>query len=87
MVVAFTMNIEIPIIGQDLQEKQFPDSSYVMRKIYSFSADSMRGRSTQQLKSIKKARKFIIKELVNIGVPAYVPDYTQNFEIALKSKF
>ena len=57
------------------------DSSYVMQKLFAFSADSMQGRSTLQPSGIKKARKFLIKELVNIGVPAFVPDYKQNFEL------
>lgn len=78
--------IDKPLYGQEVPNEVFPDSTYVMTQLFAFSSDSMEGRSTMQVNGIKKARKFIIDELVTIGVPAYVPDYTQNFDIPLKSK-
>ena len=77
------------IFGQEVEQvsdtatTNFPDSAYVMSKLYAFSADSMQGRSTKQ-KAISKSRKFLIDELVDIGVAAYVPDYLQAFEIPQK---
>jgi Zn-dependent M28 family amino/carboxypeptidase len=72
--------------SQEQMTGSFPDSSTVMQQLFAFSADSMQGRSTTQLLGINKARNFIVNSLVHSGVPAYVPDYTQSFEIPLKSQ-
>ncbi len=62
---------------------RFPDSAYVMQKVFTLSADSMQGRSTKS-KAIEKSRKFLVDQLVKIGVAAYVPEYLQPFEIPQK---
>ena len=72
--------------SQELPGEIFLDSSAVMQQLFAFSADSMQGRSTKQQAGISKARNFIINSLVHSGVPAYVPDYTQSFDIPIQSK-
>jgi len=78
--IAFTQDLKQE---NDSSAPGFPDSTYVMSRLFAFSADSMQGRSTKQ-KAINKSRKFLIDELVDIGVAAYVPEYMQSFEIPQK---
>jgi len=61
-------------------DREFPDSLYVMDKLYAFAADGMMGRSTYN-SAMEKARNFLITEFQDIGLTAYVPEYVQEFEI------
>ncbi|MBK6267104.1 M28 family peptidase [Marivirga sp. S37H4] len=71
--------------AQEEQEIIFPDSLKVMTDLYALSADSMQGRQTNT-KGSEMARQYILNELQAIGVPAYVPNYTQEFEFSIKGK-
>lgn len=71
--------------AQEEQEPIFPDSAQVMNELYLLSADSMQGRKTGTAGS-ELARSYIIDQLQTIGVPAYVPGYTQEFDYLINKK-
>ncbi len=68
--------------AQEEQISAFPDSSQVMKDLFTLSADSMQGRQTQTTGG-EMARNYIIDQLQTIGVPAFVPDYMQEFDFSI----
>ncbi|PTB97930.1 peptidase M20 [Marivirga lumbricoides] len=71
--------------AQETSEPIFPDSAQVMQELFQLSADSMQGRKTGTAGG-ELARNYLINKLQNIGVPAYVPGYTQEFDYLINKK-
>lgn len=71
--------------AQGAKKLSFPDSAKVLNHLYILSADSMQGRKVDT-KGGEKAREYIIHQLQDQGVPAFVPGYTQKFQYKSRGK-
>ncbi len=71
--------------AQENKKLNFPDSAKVLNHLYILSADSMEGRKVDT-KGGKMAREYIIGQLQDQGIAAFVPGYTQKFKYKSKGK-
>jgi Zn-dependent M28 family amino/carboxypeptidase len=81
LILHFSLNLN----AQDTKKLNFPDSAKVLNHLYILSADSMQGRMVDS-KGSEMARRYIIDQLQDQGIPAFVPGYTQKFQYKSKGK-